>query len=108
MHYARRLLPEALTLIGLVAAPYLLPLLGLSPTTIDHVLVWGLFGLGFDILFGYTGLLSFGQSAFFGTGGMFSAYLLTRAGFPNVILALIIGMAVSAVVGYLIGLLALR
>ncbi|MEO8567398.1 MAG: branched-chain amino acid ABC transporter ATP-binding protein/permease, partial [Betaproteobacteria bacterium] len=66
------------------------------------------FGIGFDILFGYTGLLSFGQSAFYGTGGFVAAYLLTQAGFPNVILALIIGMIVAAIVGYLIGLLALR
>jgi branched-chain amino acid transport system permease protein len=70
--------------------------------------VWGLFGLGFDILFGYTGLLSFGQSAFYGTGGFVAAYLLTRAGFPSVILALVIGMVAAAVVGYLIGLMSLR
>ena len=55
------------------------------PNTVNRILVWGLFGLGFDILFGYTGLLSFGQSAFYGTGGFVAAYLLTRAGFPNVI-----------------------
>jgi branched-chain amino acid transport system permease protein len=67
-----------------------------------------LFGIGFDILFGYTGLLSFGQSAFYGTGGFIAAYLLTRAGFPNVTLALIIGMVVAAIVGYLVGLIALR
>ena len=48
----------------------MLPHLGFSPTTINRILVWGLFGIGFDILFGYTGLLSFGQSAFYGTGGM--------------------------------------
>ena len=70
--------------------------------------MWGLFGIGFDILFGYTGLLSFGQSAFYGTGGFVAACLLTRAGFPNVFIALIIGMISSAVVGYLVGLIALR
>ena len=58
----------------------MLPHLGFSPTTINRILIWGLFGIGFDILFGYTGLLSFGQSAFFGTGGMVAAYLLTEAG----------------------------
>ena len=56
----------------------MLPYLGFTPTTINRILVWGLFGIGFDILFGFTGLLSFGQSAFFGTGGMVAAYLLTR------------------------------
>ena len=63
----------------------MLPHLGFSPTTINRILVWGLFGIGFDILFGFTGLLSFGQSAFFGTGGFVAAYLLTRMDFPSVI-----------------------
>ncbi|WP_427912017.1 ABC transporter permease subunit [Ramlibacter sp. MMS24-I3-19] len=94
--------------ICLIAAPFILPALNAAPNTVNRVLVWGLFGLGFDILFGFTGLLSFGQSAFYGTGGFVAAYLLTRAGFPNVILALIIGMVAAAITGYLIGQLALR
>jgi ABC-type branched-subunit amino acid transport system permease subunit len=57
---------EALTAAGLMAAPFVLPYLGFSPTTINRILVWGLFGIGFDILFGFTGLLSFGQSAYTG------------------------------------------
>ena len=104
----RPFLVEAMTVIGLIAAPFVLPHLGFSPTTIDRILVWGLFGLGFDILFGFTGLLSFGQSAFFGTGGMVAAYLLTQTSFSNVVLALVIGMAAAAAVGYLVGLIALR
>ena len=99
---------EALTALGLLAAPFLLPYLGFAPATINRILVWGLFGLGFDILFGYTGLLSFGQSAFFGTGGMVAAYLLTLAGFPHVVTAIVIGMVAAAIIGYLVGLIALR
>src|SRR3954471_3063865 len=104
----RPFLIETLTAIGLILAPLVLPHLGFAPNTVNRILVWGLFGLGFDILFGFTGLLSFGQSAFYGTGGFVAAYLLTRAGFPHVVLALVIGMVAGAVVGYLIGLLALR
>jgi len=104
----RRFLVETFTAIGLIAVPFVLPYFDAAPNTVNRILVWGLFGVGFDILFGYTGLLSFGQSAFYGTGGFVAAYLLTRAGFPHVITALIIGMVVAAVVGYLIGLLALR
>jgi branched-chain amino acid transport system permease protein len=85
-----------------------LPQLGFSPATVNRILVWGLFGIGFDILFGFTGLLSFGQSTFFGTGGMFAAYLLTVMNFPYVMTAVFIGTVVAAVVGYLIGLIALR
>jgi branched-chain amino acid transport system permease protein len=104
----RPLVFETIAAVCLIAVPFVLPYLNAAPNTVNRILVWGLFGLGFDILFGYTGLLSFGQSAFFGTGGFFAAYLLTRMGFPNVILALVIGMVAAAVVGYLIGLLALR
>jgi branched-chain amino acid transport system permease protein len=99
---------EGLTAAGLIIAPFVLPYLGFAPNTINRILVWGLFGLGFDILFGYTGLLSFGQSAFFGTGGMIAAYLLTAAEFPHVVAAIFIGCAATAVVGYLVGLIALR
>ena len=99
---------EILTLAGLLAAPWILPYLDFSPNTVNRILVWGLFGIGFDILFGITGLLSFGQSAFFGTGGFVAAYLLTVAGFPHVVTALFIGMIVAAAVGYVIGLIALQ
>ena len=108
MRNQNRYLIELLTAVGLIAAPFILPHLGFAPNTVNRILVWGLFGIGFDILFGYTGLLSFGQSAFYGTGGFVAAYLLTRAGFPNVFLALVIGMISSAVVGFLVGLIALR
>ena len=99
---------ETIVAILLIAAPFILPYLGSAPNTVNRILVWGLFGVGFDILFGYTGLLSFGQAAFYGTGGMVAAYLLTRAHFPHVVTALLIGMVVAAVVGYLVGLIALR
>ncbi|MGH7683127.1 MAG: branched-chain amino acid ABC transporter permease/ATP-binding protein, partial [Vulcanimicrobiaceae bacterium] len=87
----RPFLIEALTAAALIAAPYVLPHLGFSLTTINRILVWGLFGIGFDILFGFTGLLSFGQSAFFGSGGMIAAYLMTVMNVSNVIGALFAG-----------------
>ena len=108
MRNQRPFIIEAFTAIGLIAVPFVLPHIGFTPTTIDRILVWGLFGIGFDILFGFTGLLSFGQSALFGTGGMIAAYLLAGMGFPFVTLAVFIGMIGAAIVGYLVGLVALR
>ncbi|HWV97339.1 MAG TPA: branched-chain amino acid ABC transporter ATP-binding protein/permease [Xanthobacteraceae bacterium] len=104
----RRFLVETLTAVGLILAPFILPHLGFAPNTVNRILVWGLFGIGFDILFGFTGLLSFGQAALYGTGGFFAAYLLTQAGFPHVVTALFLGMIAAAAVGYLVGLIALR
>jgi len=108
MNMNRPVLVEALTAVALAVVPFALPHLGFSPTTINRILIWGLFGLGFDILFGYTGLLSFGQSAFYGTGGMFAAYLLTEADLPYVMTAIVGGALAAGVVGYLVGLIALR
>src|SRR5690242_2478223 len=104
----RAFLVELLTAAGLIAAPFILPYLGFTPTTMSRIIVWGLFGIGFDILFGFTGLLSFGQSAFYGTGGMIAAYLLTILNFPHVVISIICGTIVAAIVGYLVGLIALR
>jgi branched-chain amino acid transport system permease protein len=99
---------ETLTAIGLIAAAFILPYIGFTPTTMNRIVVWGLYGIGFDILFGFAGLLSFGQSAFYGTGGMIAAYLLTIVGFPHVVISVIIGTIAAAIVGYLVGLIALR
>src|SRR5215475_1656507 len=92
----RPFIVEVLTAAGLIAAPFILPYLGFTPTTVNR------------ILFGFTGLLSFGQSAFFGIGGMVAAYLLTIVNFPYVMAALVIGMIAAGIVGYLVGLIALR
>ncbi|MGB6349940.1 MAG: branched-chain amino acid ABC transporter permease, partial [Pseudolabrys sp.] len=104
----RPFIVEGLTAAALIAAPFVLPYLGFTPTTINRILVWGVFGIGFDILFGFTGLLSFGQGAFFGSGGMVAAYMLTILGFPYVTLAIFVGMVAAAVIGCLVGLIALR
>ena len=104
----RPLTIEALTALGLLLGPFVLPRLGFAPGTVNQILVWGLFGIGYDILFGYTGLLSFGQAAFFGTGGMLAAYLLTNSLMSNVMLALAVGTIGAMVGGVLVGAVALR
>ncbi|MEJ2686259.1 MAG: branched-chain amino acid ABC transporter ATP-binding protein/permease [Gammaproteobacteria bacterium] len=99
---------ELITLIVLFLCPLVLPLLGVGADMASRILIWGLFGLGFDILFGFTGLLSFGQAAFFGVGGFVSAFLLTQTGMTNVVLALFIGTLVAMVAGAVVGFFTLR
>jgi len=105
---ARRYLPELAVLVALVVAPIVLPHLGFSADLLTRVLNWGLIGLGFDILFGLTGLLSFGQAAFYGTGGFITAYLLVSGALSSVWLALAAGTAAAGVAGLLVGWLAVR
>lgn len=104
----RRYGVEVITGIVLCLAPFLAPLIGAGPDLLGRVLIWGLFGLGFDLLFGYAGLLSFGQAAFYGTGSFVTAYLLTTGIIPNMLLALVAGMIVASALGLIIGYLTLR
>lgn len=104
----RKQLPEIFVALGLIAAPFILPYLGMSADLLTRILIWGIFGIGFDLLFGYTGLLSFGQAAFFGVGGFVTAYLLTDGVISNLLLALLIGTVIAALTGIVIGYLTLR
>ncbi|HEY1930654.1 MAG TPA: branched-chain amino acid ABC transporter ATP-binding protein/permease [Acetobacteraceae bacterium] len=101
-------LPELALGIVLVLMPFVFPLIGGSYDLMDRILDWGMLGLGFDLLFGWTGLLSFGQAAFFGTGGFVAAYLLINNIIPSVWIALAIGTAAAALFGLLVGYLAVR
>jgi branched-chain amino acid transport system permease protein len=65
---------------------------------VTEILIWGLLAMSSDILIGYTGMVSFGHSAFFGLGmyGAAAAILWVRP--PNLWLALVAGLAAAAVV----------
>jgi branched-chain amino acid transport system permease protein len=104
----RHWLPELAMIVVLLMAPLVARLVQADADTLGRILIWGLFGLGFDLLFGFTGLLSFGQAAFYGTGGFITAYLLTRHMIGDVMLGLAIGTIGAALVGVLVGLVALR
>jgi branched-chain amino acid transport system permease protein len=99
---------EGAVALFLIVFPPLLGTLGVGTDLGTRILILGLFGLGVDLIFGYTGLLSFGQAAFFGTGGFVTAYLLIGHIVPNTLGALALGTLVAALFGALIGALALR
>jgi branched-chain amino acid transport system permease protein len=102
------LLPELTLSIVLVVVPFLLPYVGGSLDMAQRILDWGILGLGFDLLFGWTGLLSFGQAAFFGTGGFVAAYLLVNNILGSVWIALAIGTLAAGLFGIVVGWLAVR
>jgi branched-chain amino acid transport system permease protein len=78
--------------VALLAAGLLLPL-RVYPVLAVDLLVWGLFATAFDIMLGYTGLLSFGQAAFFGGGAYTAGLLAQNAGVPFPLNALAGGLA---------------
>ncbi len=71
------------------------------------VLCFALFACAFNLLLGFTGLLSFGHAAFFGTSAYITAYLCKEAGISPE-LGIVLGVLGSAVLGLLIGSLAIR
>jgi branched-chain amino acid transport system permease protein len=101
-------LPELQLAIALLLTPVVLIHLGFSYDLMERVLDWGILGIGFDILFGWTGLLSFGQAAFYGTGGFVVAWLLLSGGMQSVWLALAIGTIAAGVLGLILGWFAVR
>ena len=101
-------LPELALALVLVAMPFVFPHVGGSFDFMERTLDWGILGIGFDLLFGWTGLLSFGQAAFYGTGGFVAVYLLLNNMIGSVWLALAIGTVAAGLFGLLVGWFAVR
>jgi branched-chain amino acid transport system permease protein len=85
---------------ALLAAPFVLSMYGVIILT--EILTMSLFAMSFNLLFGYTGLLSFGQAGFFGAGGYFAVLTLLH-GPPSIWAALAAGMLGSALLALVIG-----
>lgn len=94
----------AAVLIGL---PWFLPLIGGYTELATQIVLWGLFALGFDILIGFTGLLSFGHAAFWGLGSYAAGMMLLRVS-DDLIPALLVGTLVGGLGSVLLGYLTLR
>lgn len=71
------------------------------------VLCFALFACAFNLLLGFTGLLSFGHAAFFGTSAYITAYFCKQMGLSTE-LGILLGVLGSGVLGFLIGVLAIR
>ena len=103
-----RWLPEIIVALLLATLPFGFATAFSSVDLLTRILLWGLFGIGFDLLFGYSGLLSFGQAAFYGTGGFVTAYLLTTHTLTNVWLGILAGVVAASLFSLFVGYLALR
>jgi branched-chain amino acid transport system permease protein len=93
-----------LLVLALIAAPWALGEYLLSQLT--FILIYGIVGVGLMLLAGFTGLFSIGHAAFLGAGAYTQAYL-TAKGVPFP-LALVVAGGLSAAVGVIVGLPALR
>jgi ABC-type branched-subunit amino acid transport system permease subunit len=100
---------NALLLIGfsivVLAGPLLLAPFGAGyPDLLQKFAIFGVFAIGFNILFGLTGYLSFGHAAFLGVGSYTAVWmfkLLTMNVIPAVIVAVLVSGLFSLVIGYI-------
>ncbi|MGE5189789.1 MAG: branched-chain amino acid ABC transporter permease [Gemmatimonadota bacterium] len=77
------------------------------PVFAMKILCYALFACAFNLLLGYTGLLSFGHAAFLGSAGYIAGYTVKEMGIPPE-LGILAGTATAAALGYLFGSLAIR
>lgn len=90
----------------LIVAPLVLP--EFWRRFLTEILIWGLLAMSSDLLIGYTGLVSFGHSAFFGLGMYGAAAALLLVSPPNLWLAILCGLVAAAVVGAFVAFFATR
>jgi len=98
----RRLL-YGILLAALIAAPYL----GVYPVFMMKVLCFALFAAAFNLLIGYTGLLSFGHAMFLAIAGYTAGYAIQTLGLTPE-LGVLAGTAAATLLGVVVGLLAIR
>jgi branched-chain amino acid transport system permease protein len=90
----------------LILAPLVLP--PFWQRFVTEILIWGLLAMSSDILIGYTGMVSFGHSVFFGLGLYGAAAALLSVRPPNLWLALLYGLVAAAVVSAFVAYFATR
>jgi len=92
----------ALGIIGLLTAPFFV-----YPIFLMKMLCFALFAAAFNLLLGYTGLLSFGHAAFFGGAAYFTAHAMKVWGWPPEA-AVVLGVIGAAILGAVMGFFAIR
>jgi branched-chain amino acid transport system permease protein len=84
-----------------------LPAITPHPALAINILIYGLFAAGYNLLFGYTGLLSLGHAALFGTGAYACGIAIAQLGFPW-FSAIAVAIVAAVIVGAVIAALAIR
>jgi branched-chain amino acid transport system permease protein len=102
----RRLALPIVGVLVFLALPLVLP--PFDTLQVSYGLIFGIAALGFNLLLGYTGLLSFGHSAFFGAGAYAAAFLVKYGGIRSMEAFIVGGVLASFVVAALIGAVCVR
>ena len=90
-----------LAVVGLVLPWFVYPVLAID------IVAYALFAVAFDLLLGFTGLLSFGHALFWGGAGYVATILIAKAGAPFAV-AVVAALAYAAVSAVVVGAIAIR
>lgn len=97
-----------LMIVGVLVFPYLFNnFLNGYTKLATLMLIWGIFAVGFDILLGYTGLLSFGHAVFWG-GAAYAAGVFSASVSSSPLLILLAGTTFAVLLAWIVGFLSLR
>jgi ABC-type branched-subunit amino acid transport system ATPase component/ABC-type branched-subunit amino acid transport system permease subunit len=104
----RRPHPTLILAAALAVLPFLMQVLGLTTALATELALFAMAGLGFNLLLGYTGLVSFGHGAFFGLAAYGAALLQIHVTQGGGAVSVLFGTAFAALCGLIIGFLILR
>lgn len=96
-----------ITYIALIALALAAPFIGLYPVFVMKVLCFALFACAFNLLLGFTGLLSFGHAAFFGSAAYITGWFVKSQGWTPE-LAMLVGAIGAGLIGLVVGIVAIR
>ena len=96
-----------ITYFALLAFALAAPFLGLYPVFVMKLLCFALFACAFNLLLGFTGLLSFGHAAFFGSAAYITGWVVKSQNWTPE-LAILAGTVVAGLLGLVIGMVAIR
>jgi branched-chain amino acid transport system permease protein len=96
--------------IGLVLFPFVIHPIGGYPGLATQILIVGIAAIGFNLLLGYAGLLSYGQAMFYGVGSYLALLTVQRffPQWPSIWLSLLVAVAFVTVMALVIGMLTVR
>jgi branched-chain amino acid transport system permease protein len=95
------------SLMAVFAILVFAPFIGLYPVFMMKALVFAIFACAFNLLLGYTGLLSFGHAAFLGAAAYGTGWLVRSAGLSPEF-GVVAGVVIASTLGLLVGLVAIR
>jgi branched-chain amino acid transport system permease protein len=106
----RPLIEMVLPIVVVSVVVLLLPLFipSFVSSLVTKMMIFGLFGLSLNLIWGYANIPSFGHAAFFGVGAYTAAVIVSKAGLPNFWLSMLLAILVTAAVAAILGVPAFR